>query len=104
MWALVLNALLPLAGHAAVRLSGAAQWQEICTSAGKVRVGTSAPGYDLAQHCPDCTLHGGAAGLPPSGVTFVPASFAVMPSAFYEAERTASVWLATQSRAPPFAV
>lgn len=111
MLVLVLNAWMPLAAQAMAAAAEHPDWQQICTSTGMVQAKSQAaapsgkpdPGSSLDPGCPFCPLHAGVAGLPPSDVNLsehlTPAE---MPTAFYQAADTSSVWLTARSRAPPF--
>ena len=115
MMAMVLSALAPTLAHAWVSAADEGQWIEVCSASGMVWLradGSDAPAdasgnpdmpmADMAQHCPWCSLHGAASGLPPG-----------MPVAFVAAQADAEipVWrgsaLAVQvlsgalARAPP---
>lgn len=113
MWALVLNALMPLAAQAMLAQSGQPADIEICSSTGMVMMPShpssqdqpgSEPGQaaNLLQDCPFCQLHHDGAGLPPAAAGLVqPLEFAAMPPAFYQAAPRSTVWLSARSRAPP---
>lgn len=108
MWALLLSALMPLAARAVLALADQPLSVEVCTSIGMVRLksdvnnGSEQSQADMPQTCVFCLLHQGAAGLPPSVVTALPAPlYAAMPLAFYRTAKTAAVWLAALSRGPP---
>lgn len=112
--ALVLGALAPTVTQAMVAGGDRADWLEVCSVSGMVwikadtgEVRDHSPdggqtGSDASQHCPWCTLHGGAAGAP---VVHVLPDLSVRlteaPPAFYFAPLTATVWAKAQSRAPP---
>ncbi len=113
---LVLGALAPTVAQALVAGSDRADWLQVCSVSGMVWVQAdtgevrdqqpdgSAPMSDASLHCPWCTLHGGASGLPPvDAVAVVPAPLAEQPPAFYRAPLAATVWATAQSRAPPLA-
>lgn len=118
--ALVLGALAPTVTQATVAGSDRANWLEVCSVSGMVWVKadtgevraqlpdgsapTSMPLSDASQHCPWCTLHGGAAGLPVVVVSLdLPPRLSDLPPAFYRVPLAATVWAPAQSRAPPFA-
>ncbi len=118
MLAMVLSALAPTLAQAVVASSGGAQWVEVCSTSGMVWVkadtgvnaadpqnsGHSAPVSDAAQHCAWCSLHGGAAGLPPSAGVAVPQPRQMeRPPAFFYAASLAGVWAVAHARAPPLA-
>ena len=115
--ALVLGALAPTVTQAMVAGGDRADWQQICSVSGMVWVKADTgevsqpqpdggmPGSDAGQHCPWCTLHGGASGLPPvEAVAMLPAPLAEQPSAFYRAPLTDTVWATARSRAPPLSL
>lgn len=110
--ALVLGALAPTVTQAMVAGGERADWLEVCSVSGMVWV--KADTGELAQqppdgsaagqqHCPWCTLHGGAVGLPASqALPELPPRLTDLPPAFYRAPLSATVWAPAQSRAPPF--
>lgn len=112
MWVLVLNALAPLAAQAVVARQQDGHGLEICTSTGMVRVQAelvaASPAepvghaFNLGQHCPACTLHDLALGLPAAEVGFraqpMPAGHAPVVQL---AARDNRVALAAPARAPP---
>ena len=113
--AVLLGALAPTIAQA--RMGGdQSDWLEICTTTGMVWVqagaddtaqAISAPPADTATspHCPWCTLHSGASGLPPAApVALIPAPLAEQPPAFYRAPLTDTVWATARSRAPPLSL
>ena len=88
LWSLVLGAVLPAAAHAVAAVRAPGQVLDICSATGIVRTvvdtegngsngsdstsGTNGTtGLDYSQHCPWCTVHAGAAGLPPEPAAFV---------------------------------
>jgi len=107
-------ALAPAVTHA-LRKSSQLMWTEICTStgsklvvvdgeaAGKVRVPGAA---HLLEHCPFCSIHGAALGMPPASdaMIAVAAMPAEIPAAFLHATRTLDAWVSAQPRAPPVPV
>ncbi len=114
--ALVLGALAPTVTQAMVVDSDRADWLEVCGVSGMVWVKAdtgevrdqspdgSTPMSDASQHCPWCTLHGGAAGLPVVALQLdLPPRLTDLPPAFYRAPLATTVWAPAQSRAPPFA-
>lgn len=114
--ALVLGALAPTVTQAVVSGGDRADWLQVCSVSGMVWVQAdtgqvsdpppdgNAPMSDVSQHCPWCTLHGGAAGLPVVALSFdLPQRLTDLPPAFYRAPLTATVWAPAQSRAPPLA-
>lgn len=110
--AILLSALAPAISHA-VQRDAPEGWVEICsvTGAKMVRVddaSTPKPGTEESQshvfkHCPYCSVHTDALGLPPAP----PASLALMsldtfvPALFLLAPRTLFAWASAQPRAPP---
>lgn len=112
LWALVLNALLPLSAQAMMRAVADADLLEVCTSTGMVRVQVQAgdatatdqpaSGASPAQSCQLCLLHHGMLALPggESPRVDMPA-LADHPPRFHSSSHTSSVWLSARSRAPP---
>ena len=116
LFALVLGALAPTVTQAMVAAGDRGDWLEVCSVSGMVWVKADtgevsaqhpddgAPASDASQHCPWCTLHGGAAGLPVVALNLdLPPRLTGLPPAFYRAPLAATVWAPAQSRAPPFA-
>jgi hypothetical protein len=115
--ALVLGALAPTVAQAVVQSgSQRADWMQVCSVSGMVWVqanpgplrdqqpGGQAPMGDASPHCPWCTLHGGAPGLPTAHTPPALAPrLAGLPPAFYAAPLTATAWAPPPSRAPPLA-
>jgi len=116
MLAMVLSALAPTLAQAVVASSGGAQWVEVCSASGMVWVkadagvdaedpqssGHSALQANAAMACVWCSVHGGAAGLPPSvGVSEPQLRQAERLPAFFYAAALAGVWAVAQARAPP---
>lgn len=110
----MMAAIAPTVSHALGK-SSPATWTEICTSSGSKLVAVdgeaagqgSVPGAaHLLEHCPFCSLHGGAMGMPPaSGPVFLIAAVPVdRPAAFLHAAHTLGVWVSAQPRAPPVPV
>lgn len=107
---MMLVSLAPTLSHALVAVTGG-DWVEICTAQGAkwVQTGdadaerTPASTAHALEHCPLCSLHTPALGLPP------PASSALLPMllaherplAFFSAARTLHAWVTAQPRAPP---
>lgn len=107
--AILLTSFAPWVSHALGPAQGAA-WAEICSAHGATRV---EPGGDASRdpfatkhplaHCPYCSLHATALGLPPSPVV-VPLRLGLRderPAAFLAAPRTLAAWVSAQPRAPP---
>ena len=103
-------AFAPLASQAL----GAEQsqaWVEICGASGAkwIKADTGAPvppqpGAHPLDHCPYCSLHVSALGMPPAPL--VPLALPVraeLPQAFLAAARTLHVWRSAQPRGPPAA-
>lgn len=61
-------------------------------------------GLGRAKHCPFCTTHAGADGLPPAAPDVLPATAEShrFPPRFFQARRTLFAWSGAQPRAPPF--
>lgn len=114
--AMLLGALAPTIAQARMGGSERADWLEICTTTGMVWIKADSgelaqktdgqpAGSDTSPHCPWCTLHGGASGLPPvETAAVVPAPLAERPPAFYRAPLTDTVWAMARSRAPPLSL
>jgi hypothetical protein len=115
--AMVLGALAPTVAQAVVAASDRAEWIEVCGASGMVWVQVEAedgslathPGQgsmaDGSQHCPWCSLHGGAAGLPVVPVVSdpPPGLAGPLPTADPVSPRPAT-WAPPQARAPPLSV
>lgn len=113
--AMVLGALAPTVAQAVVSASGQAQWVEVCSASGMVWVNVrdsaelgapseapTNPMGDMTEPCQWCTLHGGAAGVPPSAWAWAgPTQGADVPSAFLFSATVSSVWAVAHARAPP---
>lgn len=115
MLAMVLGALAPAVAQAVVVSSDRAQWIEVCGFSGMVLVKAdtgaqpaddhSAPASEATMQCPWCTLHGGAAGLPPVAALAEPQPRQTdLPPAFFRAVTLSGIWAPPQARAPPLAV
>lgn len=115
MLAMVLGALAPTLAQAVVASSDRAGWVEVCSVSGMIWVqadtGTtpsdspSAPVADASMHCPWCTLHGGAADLPPVLVLAEPLPRQTEPPpAFFHAVTLSGTWAVAHARAPPLAI
>lgn len=114
--ALLLGALAPTLAQARMGGSDRADWLEICTTTGMVWVQADTgevaqktdgqpAGSDASPHCPWCTLHGGASGLPPvQAAAVLPAPLAEQSPAFYRTPLTGTVWATARSRAPPLSL
>lgn len=111
--AMVMGALAPTVAQAMVASSDRAQWVEVCSVSGMVWVQTDAgepasghdgqaPTRDAAQQCAWCSLHGGAAGLPPVTAKAEPLPRQTdLPPAFLRAVTLSGTWAPPQARAPP---
>lgn len=111
--AILMAALMPSISHAVLAGSHQPAWAEVCSMDGMkmVQVGTaetpvsSIPGKLAlhAEHCPFCSLHAGALGMPPVHEFTVPAATLVAgpPALFYQSPAPQFIWSAAQSRAPP---
>ncbi len=107
--AILLASLAPSLSHALASASGAG-WIEICTVQGSKWISADQAGSErapasahVADHCPYCSLHTPALGLPPADTsTGQPPSLAhEVPLAFLAAPRTLHAWVSAQPRAPP---
>lgn len=114
MLAMVLGALAPAVAQAVVVSSDRAQWVEVCSFSGMVWVKAdtdtdsqqagdhSAPAADATMQCPWCTLHGGAASLPPVIAMAEPLPRQTdLPPAFFRAVTLSGIWAIAHARAPP---
>lgn len=113
---MLMAVLMPSVSHALSdsTSSTTSSWAEICSTVGMKMVqtgGAEEPASSLpgkmalhAQHCPFCSLHADAVGLPPVFEFFLPAAtrLAGFPSLFYQTPALQFIWSAAQSRAPPF--
>jgi Protein of unknown function (DUF2946) len=111
-FAILLMALVPAISHA-VRPDAPTGWAEICSVTGAKLVplddtatsepGSGEPQVQALEHCPYCSLHSSALGMPPTP----PAGLALMtlafehPELFWLAPRTLFAWASAQPRAPP---
>ena len=117
MLAMVLGTLAPTLAHAWVAAADEGQWIEVCSASGMVWLRTDGPDAsadaagntdmpmaDMAQHCPWCSLHGAAAGLPPQPpqAMVIPDAGAAVPS-WSEPGVWTPVLSGAQARAPPLA-
>ncbi|MDC8757192.1 DUF2946 domain-containing protein [Janthinobacterium fluminis] len=113
-FAILLAALAPSISHAIAADDSSSAWIEICSIAGTRFVqADSDDGQPLSpasieqslhfDHCPFCSAHGGAPGLPSSPMVTLPvlAGKPVLPPLYYQASRPLFVWASAQSRAPP---
>lgn len=106
--AVLMAAIAPAVSHA-VGSPGAASWVEVCTAQGSKWVqndagGDSIPDAEHAlEHCPYCSIHPNAVGIPPAPLQDLPAAGLAhaVPQAFLAAPRTLHAWVSAQPRAPP---
>lgn len=113
---LVWGALVPTLTQAMVTGTGGDRlhWLQVCSTSGMVWVRADTgersnqsprsehPMGDVKQHCPWCTLHTGAAGLPPTAYSVALSPQPTdLPPAFDRRPPVAAVWAPAQSRAPP---
>lgn len=118
MCVMVFGALAPTVAQAMVAASEKGQWVEICSASGMVWLkvdgaDTAAtavvteqdkPMADMGKHCPWCSFHGSAAGLPPvmsSAPLLAPAAQA-LPEPGHRA-LCSNAPRCAQARAPPLA-
>jgi len=117
--AMVLGVLAPTVAQAMVASSDRAQWVEVCSASGMLWVKADAsaesgvdqashdaggPMSDTWMHCPWCSLHGGAPGLPPGLATVeLAARQGDLPPAFSRIAALSGVWAVAHARAPPSA-
>lgn len=107
-------ALAPAISQAVARGMGSSGgWAEICSALGAKRVrvdddtrdprSPAAPAEQAFEHCPYCSVHAAAPGLPPtSAAELRPPSLQFQaPALFLRAPATAVAWRSAQSRAPP---
>lgn len=107
--AILLASLAPALSHALASATGA-DWIEICTARGSSWIQPGEDGSErapasahLLEHCPYCSLHVPALGLPPVTVlAHLPLQLShAVPRAFLSAPRTLHAWVSAQPRAPP---
>lgn len=108
--AVLMSALAPAVSHG-LGTRGVAAWVQVCTAQGTTSGRSdaapgddSAPGVEHAfEHCPYCSVHPDAAGIPPAHLhALPPAGLAqAVPHAFLAAPRTLHAWVSAQPRAPP---
>lgn len=110
-FAILMGAFAPAISQVLQSGSGTT-WAEVCTSLGAKLVQVDAPASDpatqlpgghLLDHCPYCSLHATALGLPPTPVA-VPLLTSLrfgLPERFLTAPATPFAWTAAQPRAPP---
>lgn len=114
MLAIVVGALAPTVAYTVVASSDRSQWVEVCSVNGITWVkadfntaqtdeGAGEHGSKGSQHCSWCQFHGAADGLPPTADSAEPLPRQTdLPPAFYHAPVTSAVWVAAQSRGPPY--
>lgn len=109
--AILMGTLAPILTHAFERSPGSG-WVEVCTAMGAQWVDTAygtpqapvkAPAEHAQQHCPYCSSHVPALGMPPATlpVLVLPLSRDGLPGLFLLAPRTLFAWSTAQPRAPP---
>ena len=109
--AILMAALAPSISHALSAKNGASLI-EVCTALGAKWVQPDGSSKDQApasggvhpfEHCPYCSVHANAVGIPAAPV--VPAlaisSSDLLPTAFLAAPHTLYAWVSAQPRAPP---
>jgi hypothetical protein len=116
-WVVILGLLLGGLAPAMTRLMNAGNgesWRAICSSVGiqwvaptgSARLGKTAPSpssQQMGEHCPWCSLHTLALGMPPAppkGIPLLLLGHAV-PQLFLAAPHTLHAWSSAQPRAPP---
>ncbi|MBV8501743.1 MAG: DUF2946 domain-containing protein [Paucibacter sp.] len=107
--AVLLLAFAPLVSQAlgADRYSA---WVEICSAGGakwvKADEGSRPapqPSSHALEHCPYCSVHVSALGMPPAQLLLMPqAARLEPPQAFLAAPHTLHAWRGVQPRGPPF--
>jgi hypothetical protein len=115
MLAILMASLAPSVSHA-LGLTRGASWIEVCSAQGARWVkgdasdsrsnesGSAPAAAHLLDHCPYCSVHMPALGLPPAQQV-LPLALGLddaLPPAFLAARRTPHVWVTAQPRAPPF--
>jgi len=111
-WAAIIAVLMMVFAPLVSQAIGSEQaWQEICGAEGArwVSADGSASGEPAQKspahvfdHCPYCSLHASALGMPPAPVVVLPAvTYRDVPPAFLAAPRTLHAWRTAQPRGPP---
>jgi Protein of unknown function (DUF2946) len=109
MLAILMAALAPSVSQA-LGLSKGISWIEVCTAQGSKWLqgdldgsGSAPASEHVLEHCPYCSLHVLALGMPPAPglVAPVPRLRHDRPMAFLAAPRTLHAWVSAQPRAPP---
>jgi hypothetical protein len=107
--AVLLASLAPALSHALGGSNGAS-WVEVCSTQGSrwVQSDPDEPGgapvqAHLLEHCPYCSIHAPALGLPPvpERTPLEPGLKDEFPLAFLAAPRTPHAWVSAQPRGPP---
>jgi hypothetical protein len=107
--AILLASLAPALSHALASATGS-NWVEICTTQGSKWIQAGEDGSERApasghalEHCPYCSLHAPALGLPPATDLAQPPPGLCheVPLAFLSAPRTLHAWVSALPRAPP---
>ena len=107
--AILLASLAPSMSHALGAVQPAS-WIEVCTTQGSKWVVPGKDGSERApalahvlEHCPYCSVHAPALGLPPAlDSVLVPSRLAhEVPLAFLASPRTQHAWVSARPRAPP---
>lgn len=108
LFTLVLTLLAPTVSRAMAYVQGeVAPWGVICSvNEAQADGHSSSPTIPVAHvldHCPFCSLHSDASGMPPVFLPVVaPSTLAhALPSLFLQAPRTLHAWAPAQARAPP---
>jgi hypothetical protein len=107
--AILLASLAPAVSHALASATDS-NWVEICTPQGSKWIQAGEDGSEpapasghLLDHCPYCSLHAPALGLPPAmALAQLPLGLChQVPVAFLSAPRTLHAWVSALPRAPP---
>jgi hypothetical protein len=107
--AILLASLAPALSHALAPAMGS-NWVEICTTQGSKWIQAGEDGLEHApasghalEHCPYCSLHVPALGLPPATDLAQPPLGLCheVPLAFLSAPLTLHAWVSALPRAPP---
>ncbi len=109
VFAILLASLVPSLSQA-MGFEKGMSWIEVCTAQGSKWVaddagdsGTPATTKHLLEHCPYCSIHSPALGMPPATISVAEAVDRghEVPLAFLAAPRTLHAWVSAQPRAPP---
>ena len=116
MLAMVFGVLAPTVAQAMVAAADKGEWVEVCsasgmvwlkagaTDLGDVESGQNMPMADMNSHCPWCSFHGSAAGLPMAALVTPSQPFSAQSLPIWiGASPNDAVWHTAQARAPPFA-